>query len=74
MNAVEFRHDQIQNGQLIVITIKILLKLAKYLKTVSVRMNISKTNEYFLAILYQCIFYNPPINPLKFGHDQIQNG
>ena len=73
MNAVKFGHDQIQNGQLIVIAIKILLKLAKYLKTVSVPMNITNSNDFFCDF-YTCIHNNPPINPVKFGHDQIKNG
>ena len=43
-----------------------LLKLTKYLKILSVRMNISNTNEYWFPILYICIYYNPPSNPVKF--------
>ena len=37
-----------------------LLKLTKYLKMLSVRMNISNTNEYLFLIIYRCIYYNPP--------------
>ena len=37
-------------------------------------MNISNSKDIFFAILYTCIFYNLPMNPVKFGHDQIQNG
>ena len=40
----------------------------------SVRMNICNTNEYFFPILYTCINYNPPMNPVKCRPDQIQNG
>ena len=32
------------------------------------------TNEHFFLILYTCIYYNPPMNPVKFRQDQIQNG
>ena len=48
-----------------------LLKLTKYLKKLSVRMHISNTNEYCFPILYTCINYNPPMNPVKFPQDQI---
>ena len=51
-----------------------LLKLIKYLKILSVRINISNANEYLFPILYTCINYNHPMNPVKFGQDQIQNG
>ena len=37
----------------------------------SVRKNIS--NEYFFPILYTCIYNNPPMNPVKFRQDKIQN-
>ena len=37
-------------------------------------MNISNTNEHFFPILYTCINYYPPMNPVKFRLDQIQNG
>ena len=40
---------------------------------VSVWININ-TNEYFFPILYTCIYYNSPMNPVKFCQDQIQNG
>ena len=50
------------------------LKLTKYLKMLSVRMNISNTNEYFFPIFYTCIYYNPLMNPVKCRPDQIQNG
>ena len=40
-----------------------LLKLTKYLKILSLQMNISNTNEYCFPILYTCIYYNPPMNP-----------
>ena len=40
-----------------------LLKLTKYLKMLSVWMNISNTNEYLFPIIYTCIYYNPPMNP-----------
>ena len=43
-------------------------------RDLSVRMNISNTNEYFFPILYTCINYNPPIIPVKCRQDQIQNG
>ena len=49
-------------------------KLTKYLKILSVRMHISNTNEYCFPILYTCINYNPPMNPVKFPQDQIKNG
>ena len=49
-------------------------KLTKYLKILSVRMNISNTNEHFFPILYTCINDNPPMNPVKFCPDQVQNG
>ena len=35
---------------------------SKYLKMLSVRINISKTNEHFFLIFYICIYYNPPIH------------
>ena len=71
MNSVKFCPDQIQNGRLIAILC--LLKLTKYLKILSVRMNISNTNEHFFPILYTCINYYPPMNPVKFRRDKIQN-
>ena len=37
-------------------------------------MHISNTNEYFFPIIYTCINYNPPMNPVKFPQDQISNG
>ena len=49
------------------------LKLTKYLKILSILMNISNTNEYIFAILYTCIDYNLSMNPVKFRHDQIKN-
>ena len=49
-----------------------LLKLTKYLK-MSIRMNISNTNEHFLPILYTCINYNPPMNPVQFRLEQIDD-
>ena len=49
-----------------------LLKLQKYLLILSVLINISNTNEF--AILYTCINYNPAMNPVKFRHNQIQDG
>ena len=39
-----------------------------------VGMNISNTNEHFFQILYTCINYYPPMNPVKFRLDQIHNG
>ena len=51
-----------------------LLKLTKYLKMLFVRMNISNTNEHFFPILYTCINYYPPMNPVKLSLDQIHNG
>ena len=48
-----------------------LLKLTKYLKILSVRMNISNTNKHFFLILYTCINYYPSMNPVKFRVDQI---
>ena len=51
-----------------------LLKLKKYLKILSVRMNISKTNKYWFPILHTCINHNRAMNPVKFCQDQIQNG
>ena len=48
--------------------------LCPSVRDLSVRMNISNTNEYFFPILYTCIYYNPPMNPLKFRPDQIQKG
>ena len=50
-----------------------LLKLTKYLK-MSVRIIISNTNEHFFPILYTCINYHPPMNPVKCRQDPIQNG
>ena len=47
------------------------LKLTKYLKTLSFRMNISNTNENVYLILYTCINCNPPMNPVKFRPHQI---
>ena len=43
-------------------------------RDLSVRMNISHTNEYFFPILYTCIYSNPPMNPVKFCPDKILNG
>ena len=40
----------------------------------SVRINIFNTNEHFFPILYTCINYYPPMNPVKFRLDQIHNG
>ena len=72
MNPVKCRQDRIQNG----LTYRhfCLLKLTKYLKMLCVWMNISNTNEYFFPILYTCIYYNPPMNPVKCRPDQIHNG
>ena len=50
MNPVKFRPDQIQNGRLIAIFN--LLKLTKYLKILSVQMNIANANEYFFFRYY----------------------
>ena len=51
-----------------------LLKLTKYLKILSARMDISNTNEYFFSILYTCIYYHTLMNSVNFCPDQIQNG
>ena len=51
-----------------------LLKLSKYLKNLSVGINISNTNKYFYPILYTCINKNLPMNPVRFPQDHIQNG
>ena len=48
-----------------------LLKLTKYLKMLSVQMNISNTNEYLFPILYTCIYYNPPMNPVECRQDPM---
>ena len=48
-----------------------LLKSTKYLKMLSVQINISDTNEHFFPILYTCINYHQPMNPMKFYPDQI---
>ena len=40
-----------------------LLKLTKYWIILSVRMNISNTNEYLFPIIYTCIYFNPRMNP-----------
>ena len=45
-----------------------------FLPWLSVRINISNTNEYFFPILYTCIYYNPPMNPVKCRQDPTQNG
>ena len=45
------------------------LKLTKYLKNLSVRMNISNTNAYLFPIIYTCINYNPPMNPYNLQHN-----
>ena len=50
-----------------------LLKFTKYLKMLSVRINISNTNEHFFPILYTWINYHPPMNPVKCRQDPIQN-
>ena len=44
------------------------------IRDLSVRINISNTNKYFFSILYTCIYFNPPMNPIKFHPDKIQNG
>ena len=44
------------------------LKLTKYLKMLSIRINISNTNEYLFPIIYTCIYYNPPMNPYDLQH------
>ena len=49
-------------------------KLTKYLKILSVRMDISNTSVYFFSILYTCIYYHTLMNPVKFCPDQIHNG
>ena len=51
-----------------------MLKLTKYLKIKSVRINIYNTNDYCFPIVYTYINHNPPMNPLKFCQDQIKNG
>ena len=73
MNPMKFCPDEIQNGQLIAIFV--LLKLTKYLK------NFVCPDKYrqhqwifFFPIVYTCINYNPPMNPVKFFPDEIQNG
>ena len=38
----------------------------------SVQMNIFNTNEHLFPILFTCIKYNPPMNPVKFCPDQIR--
>ena len=38
-------------------------QIAKYLKILSVRMNISNTNEYLFPIINTCIYYNHPMDP-----------
>ena len=43
-----------------------LLKLTKYLKFLSVLMDISNTNEYFFSILYTCIYYHTLMNSVNF--------
>ena len=70
MYPVKYSPDQIQNGHHCPFC---LLKLTKYLKILSVRINISNTNEYVFWILYTRINYNPPMYPVKFRPDQIQN-
>ena len=67
MNPEKFHPDQIKNGHFG------WLELTKYLKILSVKMNISNSNEHFFPILYTCIYYNPPMNPVKLSPDQIQN-
>ena len=42
-----------------------------FIRDLSIRMNISNT---MLNILNTCIYYNPPMNPVKCRQDQIQNG
>ena len=49
-------------------------QIAKIFEILSIRMNISFTNAYLFLILYTCINYIPPMNPVKFCQDQIQNG
>ena len=72
VNSVKFCPDQIQNGRLN--RHFCLLKLTKYLKILSVWMDISNTNEYLFSILYTCIYYYTLMNSVKFCPDQIQNG
>ena len=43
-------------------------------RDLSIRMDISNTNKYFFPILYTCIYYNPPMNPVKCRQDEIKNG
>ena len=50
-----------------------LLKLTKYFKMLPFQMNISNTNEHFFPILYTCINYKPPMNPVEFCPDKIHN-
>ena len=49
-------------------------QIDNYLKMLSVQMNISNTNEYFFQILYTCIYFNPPMNYVKYHQDHIKNG
>ena len=49
-------------------------QIDKILKMLSVRINISNTNEHFFPILYTYNNYNPPMNPVKFRPDYIHNG
>ena len=51
-----------------------LLKLPKYLKILSFRMNISNTNEYLFLILYTCINYNPPMYPYNYQQSILPGG
>ena len=71
MNPVKCRQDQIQNADLLPFC---LLKLTKYLKILSVRMNISNTNEYLFPMLYTCINYNPPMYPYNYQQTILPGG
>ena len=70
MNPLKFGPDQIKNGRLIVIC----SNWQNILKLWSSGWISQTAMNMFDAILYTCIFYNFPMNPVKFGHDQIQNG
>ena len=45
-----------------------------YIANQTPRQESLNTNEHFFPKFYTCINFNPPMNPVKFRQDQIQNG
>ena len=71
MNPVKFHLHQIQNGRPSAIFVCSNWQyIWKFCPSGLISPN---NNEHCFPILYTCINYNPPMNPVKFNLDQIQN-